>query len=113
MHRTTNSSVFELKALTQDALGELLKVGARQLLAQAVETQLAELWAQRAGCEWDAGVHYLGDMGAKTIVRRLTDFLTQGHLDWAPMDAHHRIRAASTPGKSGRSLSTSTVRSAQ
>jgi len=44
---------------------------------------------ERAGYEWDVGVHYLGDMGAKTTVRRLMDFLTQGNLDWAPMDAHY------------------------
>ncbi len=43
----------------------------------------------RAGYEWDVGVHYLGDMGAKTTVRRMMDFLTQGNLDWAPMDAHY------------------------
>jgi all-trans-retinol 13,14-reductase len=43
----------------------------------------------RAGYEWDVGVHYLGDMGAKTTVRRMMDFLTQGKLDWAPMDAHY------------------------
>ncbi len=44
---------------------------------------------ERAGYEWDVGVHYLGDMGAKTTVRRMMDFLTQGQLDWAPMDAHY------------------------
>ena len=43
----------------------------------------------RNGYEWDVGVHYLGDMGARTTVRRLMDFLTQGNLDWAPMDAHY------------------------
>jgi all-trans-retinol 13,14-reductase len=44
---------------------------------------------ERAGYEWDVGVHYLGDMGARTTVRRLMDFLTGGRLDWAPMDAHY------------------------
>jgi len=44
---------------------------------------------ERAGYEWDVGVHYLGDMGARTTVRRLMDFLTHGQLDWAPMDAHY------------------------
>jgi all-trans-retinol 13,14-reductase len=43
----------------------------------------------RNGYEWDVGVHYIGDMGARTTVRRLMDFLTQGHLAWAPMDAHY------------------------
>ena len=49
----TDSNVVELKAPTQDALGELLKVGARQLLAQAVEAELAELLAQHAGRQVD------------------------------------------------------------
>lgn len=44
---------------------------------------------ERAGYEWDVGVHYIGDMGAKTTLRRMMDFLTQGKLDWAPMDAHY------------------------
>jgi all-trans-retinol 13,14-reductase len=35
------------------------------------------------------GVHYIGDMGTQTTVRRLMDFLTQGNLAWAPMDAHY------------------------
>src|SRR5512134_4204818 len=43
----------------------------------------------RAGYEWDVGVHYIGDMGARTTVRRLMDFLTGGRLEWAPMDAHY------------------------
>ena len=44
---------------------------------------------ERAGYDWDVGVHYIGDMGAKTTTRRLMDFLTQRQLDWAPMDAHY------------------------
>jgi all-trans-retinol 13,14-reductase len=43
----------------------------------------------RNGYEWDVGVHYIGDMGAATMSRRLMDFLTQGQLAWAPMDAHY------------------------
>jgi all-trans-retinol 13,14-reductase len=43
----------------------------------------------RAGYEWDVGVHYIGDMGKQTTVRRMMDFLTQGNLGWAPMDAHY------------------------
>jgi all-trans-retinol 13,14-reductase len=34
-------------------------------------------------------VHYIGDMGAATTSRRLMDFLTQGGVSWAPMDAHY------------------------
>ncbi len=43
----------------------------------------------RAGYEWDVGVHYIGDMGARTTVRRMMDFLSGGDLAWAPMDAHY------------------------
>jgi all-trans-retinol 13,14-reductase len=44
---------------------------------------------ERNGYEWDVGVHYVGDMGAATMTRRLMDFLTQGAVAWAPMDAHY------------------------
>jgi all-trans-retinol 13,14-reductase len=44
---------------------------------------------ERHGYEWDVGVHYLGDMGAKTTTRRLMDFLTADQVKWAPMDAHY------------------------
>jgi all-trans-retinol 13,14-reductase len=40
----------------------------------------------RAGYEWDVGVHYIGDVGVKTRTRRLFDFLSDGKLEWAPMD---------------------------
>jgi all-trans-retinol 13,14-reductase len=40
----------------------------------------------RAGYEWDVGVHYIGDVGAKTRTRRMFDFLSDGKLEWAPMD---------------------------
>lgn len=43
----------------------------------------------RKGYEWDVGVHYLGDMGRPTSARRLLDFLTEGAVDWAPMDARY------------------------
>lgn len=43
----------------------------------------------RNGYEWDVGVHYIGDMGTRTTVRRMMDFLTEGNLAWAPMDAHY------------------------
>jgi len=44
---------------------------------------------ERAGYDWDVGVHYVGDMGTRTTVRRLMDFLTDERLAWAPMDAHY------------------------
>jgi all-trans-retinol 13,14-reductase len=40
----------------------------------------------RNGYEWDVGVHYIGDVGAKTRTRMMFDFLTAGKLKWAAMD---------------------------
>jgi len=43
----------------------------------------------RNGYEWDVGVHYIGDMGSPhTMGRRLFDYITDGALQWAPMDDH-------------------------
>ena len=44
---------------------------------------------ERAGYDWDVGVHYLGDLGTRTTTRRMFDWLSQGQLHWAPMDAHY------------------------
>jgi len=41
---------------------------------------------ERNGYEWDVGVHYIGEVGARTRTRRMFDFLTDGRLEWAPMD---------------------------
>jgi all-trans-retinol 13,14-reductase len=43
----------------------------------------------RAGYEWDVGVHYIGDVGSKTRTRRMFDFLSDGQLEWAPMDEEY------------------------
>jgi len=44
----------------------------------------------RNGYEWDVGVHYIGDMGAKhTMARRLFDYVTDSQLQWAAMDDHY------------------------
>jgi len=43
----------------------------------------------RAGYEWDVGVHYIGDVGRRTRTRRLFDFLSDGQLEWAPMDPEY------------------------
>jgi len=40
----------------------------------------------RGDYEWDVGVHYIGDVGAKTRTRMVFDFLTAGKLKWAAMD---------------------------
>ncbi|HET8734866.1 MAG TPA: NAD(P)/FAD-dependent oxidoreductase [Anaeromyxobacteraceae bacterium] len=48
---------------------------------------------ERAGFEWDVGVHYVGRMtGKRTGMRRIFDYVTRGQLDWAPMpDVYDRI----------------------
>lgn len=43
----------------------------------------------RNGYEWDVGVHYIGDVGAKTRTRMMFDYLSGGKLKWAPMDEEY------------------------
>ncbi len=40
---------------------------------------------ERNGYEWDPGVHYIGDVGARTRTWRMFNFLSDGKLKWAPM----------------------------
>ena len=44
---------------------------------------------ERQGYEWDVGVHYIGDVGAPTRTRKMFDYLSDGKLDWAPMDEEY------------------------
>jgi all-trans-retinol 13,14-reductase len=44
---------------------------------------------ERNGYEWDVGVHYIGDVGAATRTRKMFDYLTDGKLQWAPMNAEY------------------------
>lgn len=42
---------------------------------------------KRPGYEWDVGVHYIGDVQRKNSpLRRIFDDLTDGTLEWEPMD---------------------------
>lgn len=44
----------------------------------------------RNGYEWDVGVHYIGEVGSrKSLTRRLFDFVSDGELQWAPMDRNY------------------------
>lgn len=44
----------------------------------------------RNGYEWDVGVHYIGDVGSrKSLTRRMFDFVSEGELEWAPMDDNY------------------------
>jgi len=44
---------------------------------------------ERNGYEWDVGVHYIGDVGAETRTKKMFDFLSNGELEWAPMDPEY------------------------
>ena len=44
---------------------------------------------ERNGYEWDVGVHYIGDVGAQTRTRKMFDYLSDGKLEWAPMDEEY------------------------
>lgn len=41
---------------------------------------------ERNGYAWDPGVHYIGDVGAATHTKKMFDFVSEGKLEWAPMD---------------------------
>lgn len=44
----------------------------------------------RNGYEWDVGVHYIGEVGSrKSLTRQLFDFISDGQLQWAPMDKNY------------------------
>ena len=48
---------------------------------------------RRAGYEWDAGLHYMGEVHRPTsTLRRLFDYISGGKLEWAPMpDIYNRV----------------------
>ena len=48
---------------------------------------------RRPGYEWDVGVHYVGEAShPRGMTRRLTDFITDGELEWADMgEVYDRI----------------------
>ena len=42
---------------------------------------------ERNGYEWDVGVHYIGEVHKPwSMIRRVFDAITDGQLEWAPMD---------------------------
>lgn len=46
----------------------------------------------RPGYEWDVGVHYIGQTGPRTLLRRLFDDITAGQLEWEDMgEVYDRI----------------------
>ena len=71
----SDSTVVELKSATSDVLGELLKQGAQQLLAQAIEAELAQLLARYADAKVDGkqAVVRNGHLPERTIQTGLGD----------------------------------------
>ena len=46
----------------------------------------------RPGYEWDVGVHYIGQVGARSSLRPFFDYISGGKLEWAPLpDVYDRI----------------------
>jgi transposase-like protein len=75
----THSTVVELKSPTSDALGELLKQGAQQLLAQAIEAELQALLTRYADVKVDGrqAVVRNGHLPGRTIQTGLGDISVQ------------------------------------
>ncbi len=45
---------------------------------------------ERAGYEWDVGVHYIGEVHKPwSMMRRVFDVISDSKLQWAPMDSHY------------------------
>ena len=45
---------------------------------------------QRAGYEWDVGLHYVGNMNHPDASgKKLMDYISNGQLQWADMDSHY------------------------
>lgn len=50
---------------------------------------------RRRGWEWDVGIHYVGQLAEREPVRVLSDYLTGGALEWAPIgDPYDEYRPA-------------------
>ncbi|WP_328422427.1 FAD-dependent oxidoreductase [Streptomyces sp. NBC_00443] len=50
---------------------------------------------RRRGWEWDVGIHYVGQLTEREPVRVLSDYLTGGTLQWAPLgDPYDEYRLA-------------------
>ena len=47
------------------------------------------LFAYDAGYEFDPGVHYIGEMDCDGSMRLLSDQLTEGQLQWVPLEKEY------------------------
>ena len=44
-----------------------------------------------AGYEWDVGIHYIGEMGTQTLNKTLLDQISNGQIEWAPLEQDYDI----------------------
>jgi putative transposase len=105
----THSNVVELKSPTTDALGELLKRGAQQLLVQAIEVELAELLARYGDVKVDGkqAVVRNGHLPGRTIQTGLGEISVK-----VPRDTDTDFPGARYPGfRSYRQPDTPALRS--
>ena len=47
------------------------------------------LFAHDAGYEFDPGIHYIGEMDCDGSMRLLSDQLTEGQLQWVPLEKQY------------------------
>jgi all-trans-retinol 13,14-reductase len=52
------------------------------------------------GLEFDVGIHYIGEMGADTIVKNLSDQISNNQLKWAPLHHNFDIMVSMDKGNS-------------
>lgn len=55
-----------------------------------------------AGYEFDTGIHYIGDMNAGSSLRFMMDELTEGQLQWAPLNNTYDVVALGDPSEARR-----------
>ena len=55
------------------------------------------------GYEWDVGIHYIGEMGTQTINKTLLDQISDGQIEWAPLEDEFDVIQIGYNGDSSRS----------
>ena len=53
------------------------------------------------GYEFDTGIHYVGELGSQTLNRTLLEQISDGQIEWAPLDQYFDIVQIGH-GKEGR-----------
>jgi len=43
------------------------------------------------GYEFDVGIHYIGEMGSQTLNKTLLDQISEGQIEWAPLDKEYDV----------------------